>query len=125
MTRDMELIRKIFAEIQKWDHANLNYVEIPGVDEAVVARHLEMLLRAELIEGIISDPMDQPFPSIKVKDLSWSGHDFASALANDGVWKKIRETFPAAELKKMPLSVIAEVAKGLLMKFAMSKAGLG
>jgi len=72
MTRDMELIRKIFAEIQKRKDAELRGIEIPGVDEAILARHLEMLLDARLIDGVRSGPIGpSSLPKIAVKDLSW------------------------------------------------------
>jgi DNA-binding transcriptional ArsR family regulator len=51
MTRDMELIRKIFAEIKSWDDARLHSVDIPGVSDAVLQRHLEMLMEGGLIEA--------------------------------------------------------------------------
>ncbi len=124
MMRDMELIRKIFAEIQSRDDVTLGRLEIPGVDEAIVARHLEMLLAEGLIEGEQFDPLGQLFPIITVKDLSWRGHDFAAALANDSVWAQIKKTFSMSELKTLPLAVFKEVSIGLLTQWAKSKAGL-
>src|ERR1700674_3783330 len=99
MTRDMELIRKIFAEIQSRKDALPKPVEIPDVDEEVVARHLEMLLEAALIDGQSSHPLGQAFPNIMVTDLSWAGHDFAAALANDSVWGQMKKKFSASQLK--------------------------
>lgn len=125
MTRDMELIRKIFIEIQRRKDAQLHSMEIQGVDEAILGRHLEMLLDAGLIDGMAaSETYNAPFPKILVKDLSWEGHDVAGALLDDGVWKKIKETYTPLELSKLTLKALGEVAKGLITKWALSKAGL-
>jgi len=124
MTRDMELIRKIFAEIQKRKDADLRTLEIPGVDEVIVARHLEMLLTNGFVEGEQSYPLEQSFPIILVKDLSWSGHDFAAILANDSVWAKLKKTFSASELETLPFGIIKDAGMGLLAQWVKSKVGL-
>jgi hypothetical protein len=124
MTRDMELIRKIFAEIQSRNDLHLRPVDIPGAEDWIVARHAEMLLDAGLLDGIRSNPINQSFPTIAVKDLSMAGHDFAAALANDSVWGAIKTKFSASEIALMPLKVLEKLASGFLMKWAMSKAGL-
>jgi len=49
--RDMEIIRKIFAEIQNRNSVEAGLVEIPGVEEWIIARHVEMLQGAGLVEG--------------------------------------------------------------------------
>lgn len=100
-------------------------MEIQGAEEWIIARHVEMLLDAGIIEGVRSDPYDQSFPTIMVKDLSMAGHDFATALANDSVWGAIKAKFSASELASMPLKVIEKLANDFLVKWALSKAGLG
>ncbi len=80
MTRDMELIRKIILEIQARKDAKFDGLTIPSYDGAVVARHLELMLDAGLIEGQKMDGNDMPFPFVGVKDLTWAGHDLAGAL---------------------------------------------
>jgi len=125
MTRDMELIRKIFAGIKSREDAQLRSMEISGVPEAVLSRHLEMLMHAGLIDGESTGAYDALFPKIAIKDLSWEGHNIAGAITDDGVWKKIKEIYTPSELAKLPLKTIGDVAKGLIAKWALSKAGLG
>jgi hypothetical protein len=124
MTRDMELIRKIFAEIQSRDDVRPRPVNIKGAEEWIVARHLELLFSAGLIEGNKSDSIDYGFPIIEVTDLSMAGHDFAATLANDGIWAQIKESFSPTQLKTMPLVTLKDVGVGLLAKWAMKQAGL-
>jgi Hypothetical protein (DUF2513) len=103
----------------------LDTLEIPGVGDDVLSRHLEMLLNAGLIEGIVTGSCLEPYPKILVKDLSWDGHELAGALADEGIWKKLKETYSPSEMAKLPLKAIGEVAKALITKWALSKAGLG
>jgi hypothetical protein len=124
MTRDMELIRKIFAEIQKRKEVRPKILEIPDVEEAILARHLEMLLSAGYIEGFRSAPLGPSLPIILVTDLSWDGHDFAAVLANDTVWAKLKKTFSASELETLPFGIIKDAGKGLLAQWVKSKLGL-
>ncbi|ESY64348.1 hypothetical protein X743_31260 [Mesorhizobium sp. LNHC252B00] len=57
-----------------------------------------------------------------MKDLSWEGRDFLAALQNKGVWNQIKQSFSAAELAGLPLSVVKDL--GLLKECAKSKVGL-
>ena len=43
MKRDMELIRKILAQIKARDTLGYRPIEIPDTDPAIVARHVELL----------------------------------------------------------------------------------
>ena len=124
MTRDMELIRKIFAEIRGRNDVSLRAVEIPGVEERIVARHVEMLRDAGLVEGVESGSYNSPFPIIAVKDLTMEGHDFAASLANEGVRGTLKKSMSAADLAALPIRIVQSVASDLLMKWAKSKVGL-
>lgn len=124
MTRDMELIRKIITAIQARKDASPSALEIADADEATVARHLEMLLDAGLIEGTKSGRYDAPYLKITVKDLSWAGHDFASALGNESVWAQMKKTFSPADLATMPFGVLKDVGIALLTQWAKSRLGL-
>ena len=124
MTRDMELIRKIILEIQHRNDVRPATMSIDGYDDIVVARHLELLMDANLIEGVKSAPISTPHAIIMVKDMTWAGHDFAAAIENDGVWNKIKQAFPAKELATMPLSVLKSAGVALLEQYAKAKLGL-
>jgi hypothetical protein len=124
MTRDMELIRKIVAEIQGRTDLTPRRLEVPDYDEITVERHLEMLVDAGLVEGTVATAVGTGEPVVTVTDLSWTGHDFASAIANEGVWQKIKQSFSANELATMPVVVIRNIGLGLLAKWAASKVGL-
>jgi Hypothetical protein (DUF2513) len=124
MTRDMELIRKIIAAIQSREDATYKPLEIPSYPEAVVARHLELMLNAGLIDALISDGVDAPYPWLSIKDLTWSGHDFASVLMNDTVWSQIKKKLTPTELSTIPLGVLKEIGVALIGQWAKNKLGL-
>ncbi|WP_167458643.1 hypothetical protein [Mesorhizobium kowhaii] len=53
------------------------------------------------------------------------GHDFLAALKNKGVWTQMKQSFSAAELAGLQLSVVKDLGLGLLKEWAKSKVGLG
>jgi hypothetical protein len=124
MTRDMELIREILVKIQNRDDAQLAPLSIEGYRPEVVARHLELLHDAGLLEALKSHGLSADFPIFAVKDLTWSGHDLASALANDSVWQSIKNTFSKKELAGLTFDALKAVAAGLALSWAKHKAGL-
>jgi len=123
MTRDMELIRKIFAQIKGWTSVDLQAIELPDVEPLILARHIEMLHEARLIEAQKSTPLHGP-PKFAVKDLTWAGHDFAAAIENDTVWNTIKQKLSAKELAGLPLGIVKDVAMGLLSHQIKSMFGL-
>jgi hypothetical protein len=123
MTRDMELIRKIFAQIKSWTSVDLQAIDMPDVDPSILARHIEMLHDAGLIEAQKSAPLFGP-PIFAVKDLTWVGHDFAAAIENDTVWNTIKQKLSPKELAGLPLGVIKDLAMGILSHQIKSIFGL-
>ncbi len=124
MTRDMEVIRKIILEIQSRKDAEYHSVEIPNYDGVTVARHLELMMHAGLIEGQKSFGLGMPSPLVIVKDLTWEGHDLASALTNDNVWAQIKKKLSPAELATIPLSVIKDIGVALVGQLVKGQLGL-
>lgn len=124
VTRDMELVRKIILEIQARKDVTPKTLEIPGYEPFIVARHLEMLIDAGFIDGARSAPLSLEYPIIVVKDLAWAGHDFAAAIENETIWKKIKQSFSPTELATLPLTVLKSVGLQLLTEWAKAKVGL-
>jgi hypothetical protein len=124
MTRDMELIRNILAQIKSRNTLDYQPIEIPDVDAAILARHVELLHQAHLIEALRSDPLNSPHPLFTVKDLTWDGHDFAAAVGNDTVWSTIRQKLSPKELAGLPLGIIKDLAMGILSHQIKSMFGL-
>jgi Hypothetical protein (DUF2513) len=124
MTRDLDLIRKIIAEIQSRTDTSPREVAIPGEEEWKVVRHLELLHEAGLIDALVSMPIGPSLPRFSVRDLTNTGHDFAAAIANEDIWGKLKKSYSPAEFAKLPLKVVQSVGTTLLLKWAESRAGL-
>ncbi len=50
--------------------------------------------------------------------------DFVSAIKNDGIWSKIKQTFSADQLADLPLDVIKSIGIDFLAAWAKGKMGL-
>lgn len=122
MKRDMVLIREIMLAIEARQDKKLRPLEIDGHEALVVAHHVEMLLKAKLIEGRASSREPNRFD---INDLTWEGHDFLTTLRNEKVWAKLKQSFSAAELASIPLAVIKDLGIGLLTQWAKNQVGLG
>lgn len=105
MKRDMDLVREILLKVQARTDIKPSVLKIEGRDEVTVARHVQLLHEAGLLEGVSHKGLNGP-PLLWVTDLSWNGHDFIAALENDGVWNRIKASFSSSELANMPLAVL-------------------
>jgi hypothetical protein len=124
MTRDIELIRKILLQVQSRRDTSRRPVEIEGYDVVIVARHVEMLLNEEYLEGkMISHSGTNGFPHIAISDLSWSGHDLISTLGNDNVLAKLKQSLSPSELATLPLTIVKKVGLKVLEAYIMLKTG--
>jgi hypothetical protein len=119
MTRDNELIRQIILAIKARKDATPQALEVDGADKAIVARHLEMLLDLGLLEGEKRNAA--PYPTILVKDLTWSGHDLAAVMENETVWGQFKQRLSPSELVEIPLHVLKNVGIGLLTTWLKSQ----
>ena len=109
VTRDMELIRKIVAEIQSWKEPRQRKLEIPDYDANVVGRHVEMLIEAGYVVGKAHHGSMGLQLTPFVTDLTMRGHDFAAAIQNEGIWAKIKQSISPTELATAPLHIIKDI----------------
>jgi hypothetical protein len=79
--RDMELVKRILAEVESWPDESPRDVVVEGYKPHVVARHLEMLAAAGFLDVYVQPDPETP---IRVRDLSWKGHEYF-----DGVGRPI------------------------------------
>lgn len=125
MQRDMELIRRIVLAVQAKQDLIPRRVQIEGVEDWVLARHVELLTLGGMLDT--SEPfypMDGGPPAIFVKDLSNAGHDLAASLANDTVWGQIKQKISPGDLALLPLKVIKDLGVAMLQAWVLKKAGL-
>lgn len=119
MIRDPDLIRQLllFAQACPVTPPYPAVLPLPGyTDDQVVLAHLDQLISAGLIDGkVLRGP--EMFYAANVRGLTWFGHDFAEAAANQTLWQK---AVAAARQKALPMSVevLSELLKGLAVAAA-------
>ena len=80
MKRDLELVKLILSEIESipanQSQCDLN---IEGHDKETVVAHLQLLIDAGLVKGVITKT--QGGSSLSICGLTWAGHDYLSGAA--------------------------------------------
>lgn len=124
MERDMDLIRKIFAEVRARTNLDRRPVEIEGYDALIISRHVEMLISKGYLDGNCTETISDSSVHCFVRDLTMDGHDFAAVIENDTVWGKLKQSLSPKELATLPLQTVKSVGVGLLEAYLKSKVGL-
>lgn len=90
MKRDMDLVRDILVEMEKWpaNHTS-GGITIEGRTQDEITHHLGLMHGAGLIEAIDASSHDGE-AWIPVKIL-WDGHEFLDAARSDTVWSKAKQ----------------------------------
>ena len=91
MTRDWNLIRKILIRMeQEPGRYELRASDWPYYDTVMVDYHLNLMFKAELIEGecLVSRSAVR---SCRVKSITWKGHELLDTIRRDTVWIKIKQ----------------------------------
>ncbi len=110
----MDLIRRICLEIEVLP-LGVPLRGLMDVDEETSLRHAELLTQDGLVEGNVLRYQEGGGAAL-LRQLTWSGHDFADAVKNEGVWARAKSKILTSgasftfELLKEFLK--AEVAKG-------------
>lgn len=120
MVRDFELVRRILLEIQALPADSIpDGIRFDGeYSDRVVDEHVALLIDAGLLEGVVSRNMDGSV-SVFVFRLTWEGHDFLDAAANDTIWKKARDV-----VLKPSVSFSFDLLKEWLKMEAKARLGL-
>ncbi len=116
MKRDLDLVRKLLIELEA---GNLK-PQIEKVEKETINYHLGLMNERGLIEAVVhysksgNHPMDIP-DLVIVKKMTWEGHDFIEAIANDTKWAKVK-AFLASNGKDLTIETI-KFAAGQLFGF--------
>ena len=126
MKNDLDLIRAILEEVESWEYANPNVVEVAGWPEHVVARHVERLGKDGLLEnsgqfiaGDFSDPAH-----LIVRDLTSRGHEFLGAIRSGDVLERLKSALKPSELAALSMGKLANLAGELAEQAIRKKLGL-
>lgn len=93
MTRNFDLIRFILRAIES-KPAGVPYTNISAFaeyDPATVYAHFDLLIDAGFLKGRMAKTM-KGLAGVHINELTWLGHDFLNASADDSLWKKAKDT---------------------------------
>jgi len=90
MKRDMDLVRDILIEMEKWPVDQRDHeVVVVGHTADEITYHLGLMNEAGLIKAIDAGSFDGE-AWLPVKIL-WAGHEFLDAARSDTVWAKAKQ----------------------------------
>lgn len=115
MKRNMDLIREIVLKVQEDQYSET----MEGYSADQIRYHSKLAIEAGLIEGkVLTDaPVSSQIPAaVIVRCLTWSGHDFADAIALESRWEKAKE-FIVSSGKTVTLETIKHSVKLLFQTF--------
>ena len=90
MKRDMELVRKVLLAVQNEDQNQ----PIDGYTEDQILYHKELVIRSGFAEGAILPDLSRATEvpaEVYIRKLTWEGHDFIDAIADESNWNKVKE----------------------------------
>jgi hypothetical protein len=88
--RDMELVRKVLLAAQD---GNQNRA-IEGYTEDQILYHKDLVIRHRLAEGTVmpdSTKATEVPAAVYIRKLTWEGHDFIDAIADESNWNKVKD----------------------------------
>src|SRR6188768_2402520 len=88
MKRNMDLIRLLLMR-SEGDAEAENAVEQFSVEER--AYHVQLLIDAGLVEGIVRRGPNGEFTGAAVSRLTWAGHDFLQSIRDNTLWNKAKK----------------------------------
>lgn len=124
MRRDMELVRKIFEQIQARKDVQPKAVTIEGYDNVTVEAHMEMLYAEGMIQGIRSQRIGNSYDPFLVTDMSWSGHDLIGLMQMDGIWEQFKSKLSPAKLAGMSTKMVLELGTKFATKIIAGQLGI-
>ena len=122
--RDMNLIREILLKVQGKEGLRPEPVYIDGNEREMLDRHVYILYSEGFLEGNEVLGFTNHCPTIWVKDLTWSGHDFVGALKKEEIWENIKSTLDPRELAELSLEQLKKLALDLSERWVRKKFGL-
>jgi uncharacterized protein DUF2513 len=93
MKRDMDLMREILFEVEKWPFTgSFDTLAIPNHSEQEISYHVYLLADAGLIEAQPAATIASSAQKWYPKHLTNEGHEFLDAARQDNTWAKAKET---------------------------------
>lgn len=110
MKRDFDLIRRILLDVESIPPAQqMNCPTYDEFNKDVIAPHVVLLHEAGLIDASVLKMLSGRY-QVKIRGLTWAGHDFLDAIRDDTLWAKAKKTI-LAPAGGVAFTVLLEWAK--------------
>ena len=121
MRRDMDLVRQILLAVEEREEEDLrrSTLSVEGYGEQAVARHVEIMQEAGLVDAHVMRADGVPPYAARVFRLTWEGHDFLEATRNETVWAKTKQF-----VKEKGGGASLAIMKAVAVRFAKEQFGL-
>ena len=121
MKLDMDLVREILLAIEAKDDLYPRVVLIPGHDEVVVSRHMDLLYKAGMIDGGVFRPISG-LVEVHAVDLSWDGHQMLASIRDPEIWRKTKSI--VSQAGQVTIAAIFRAATDIGMAVLKEKFGI-
>ncbi len=117
MKRDLNLVREILRFMEAQNHGLAPddgwNIQIAEYSDDQIRYHIYLMGQAGLLETVTNTAIGDTVPSALPLNMTWAGHEFLSAAADDTVW--------AAVLKKVG-GGLSTIAFALLQELLLAQA---
>jgi hypothetical protein len=113
----MDLVRAILLKVEESEPFTVNEKSFSdaGYDPFDVARHVELMEEARLLEAGIARASGAGAIAARIERLTWPGHDFLDSVRSDTVWQKTKATI-LEKVGSASFDVIKAVATAVALK---------
>lgn len=99
MKRDLDLCRELMMAFEECPPGRpIQQLHMPKEhDPVMVLAHIDLLLKAGLLEGYCRPIPNNPMGGIlQIKSITWAGHDFIDSARSESVWNVTKERLKKA-----------------------------
>lgn len=101
---------------------NVNDIEHEKFNSEELLYAADKLLEANFLDGNVLRSIGQPLPNIRIKSITWSGHQFLDNIRDDGVWKDTKKV--VSKFSSVSLSLIGNIASQILTSLIQNQIGV-
>lgn len=95
---------------------------LPDYSSDDISYSCEKLYEAEFIDAVHKNYMCGQCPIIKIKNITYSGHQFLDDIRNDNNWGKVKEI--ASSVGSISVNAISQIATSVISAAIHSNFGL-
>lgn len=117
MKLNTDCIRDILIAVESLDYGEQWAIDdlmdkLPGYTEAELQYHCLQLIDAGFLDAITIQTLSSPLQICRIKDLTYSGHQFLADIRSDTTWNKTKQI--AKNVGSESLHALKDIAVGVV-----------